>query len=118
VQPAGVLHLTELVGIRPPEPPASFLADRGYLPKGVPFLRRVLAFSGQIACRTDRTITVDGVAMGERGLLKWKHTEPGGEGDDDRVCDASEDRDIECVAYPRLKPKDDATALLVRVEPL
>jgi type IV secretory pathway protease TraF len=89
VQPAGVLHVTELVGIRPPEQLASFLADRGYLPKGVPFLKRVLVFSGQIACCTDRTITVDGVAMGERDLLEWKHTEPGGEGDDDRVCDAS-----------------------------
>ena len=117
MQPAGVLHVTELVGIRPPEPLASFLADRGYLPKGVPFLKRVLASSGQIACRTDPTIAVDGVAMGECDLLEWKHTEPG-EGDDDRDCDASKIRDIECVAYPRLKPKDDATALLVRVEPL
>jgi hypothetical protein len=26
---------------------------------------------------------------GERDLLEWKHTEPSGGGDDDRVCDAS-----------------------------
>ena len=65
VQPAGVLHVTDLVVIRPPEPLASFLADRGYLPKGVPLLKRVLALPGQTVCRTDRTITVDGIAIGE-----------------------------------------------------
>jgi conjugative transfer signal peptidase TraF len=65
VRPAGVLHVTELVVIRPPEPLATFLADRGYLPKGLPLLKRVLALPGQTVCRTDRTITVDGIAMGE-----------------------------------------------------
>ena len=65
VRPAGVLHVTELVVIRPPEPLASFLADRGYLPKGVPLLKHVLALPGQTVCRTDRTITVDGIVMGE-----------------------------------------------------
>ena len=65
VQPAGVLHVTELLVVRPPEPLASFLADRGYLPKGVPLLKRVLALPGQTVCRVDRAITVDGIAMGE-----------------------------------------------------
>ena len=65
VQPVGVLHITELVVVRPPEPLASFLADRGYLPKGVPLLKRVLALPGQTVCRADRAITVDGIAMGE-----------------------------------------------------
>lgn len=65
VRPAGVLHVTELLVVRPPEPLASFLADRGYLPKGVPLLKRVLALPGQTVCRTDRTITVDRIAMGE-----------------------------------------------------
>jgi conjugative transfer signal peptidase TraF len=65
MQPAGVLHVTELVVVRPPEPLASFLADRGYLPKGVPLLKRVLAVPGQTVCRTDRTISVDGIVMGE-----------------------------------------------------
>jgi conjugative transfer signal peptidase TraF len=65
LRPAGVLHVTELVVVRPPEPLASYLADRGYLPEGVPLLKRVLALPGQTVCRADRTITVDGVAMGE-----------------------------------------------------
>ena len=80
VQPAGVLHVTDLVVIRPPEPLASFLAGRGFLPIGVPLLKRVLALPGQTVCRTDRTITVDGIAMGEalerdrrgRTLPRWR----------------------------------------------
>jgi type IV secretory pathway protease TraF len=44
---------------------ATLLDERRYLPKGVPLLKRVLALPGQAVCRADRTITVDGVAMGE-----------------------------------------------------
>jgi conjugative transfer signal peptidase TraF len=65
VRPAGVLHVTELVVVRAPEPLARFLADRGYLPKDVPLLKRILALPGQTVCRMDRTITVDGIAMGD-----------------------------------------------------
>ena len=65
VRPAGVLHVTELVVVRAPEPLARFLADRGYLPKDVPLLKRILALPGQTVCRADLTITVDGIAMGD-----------------------------------------------------
>lgn len=65
VQPTRTLHVTELVVVRPPEPLASFLAERGYLPKGVPLLKRILALPGQAVCRIDRSITVDGIAMGK-----------------------------------------------------
>jgi conjugative transfer signal peptidase TraF len=65
IRPAGVLHVTELVVIQPPAALASFLDERRYLPKGVPMLKRILALPGQTVCRTDRTITIDGVAMGE-----------------------------------------------------
>jgi type IV secretory pathway protease TraF len=53
VQLAGVLHVSELVVIRPPEPLASFLADRGYLPKGVPLLlaRPCPSRADRLACR-------------------------------------------------------------------
>ncbi|WP_296739752.1 S26 family signal peptidase [Mesorhizobium sp.] len=60
----GPFEVTDLVAIDTPEPLASFLDARGYLPKGVPLLKRVLAVSGQTVCRTDFTITVDGVDMG------------------------------------------------------
>jgi len=65
IRPAGVLHVTELVVVRPPAALASFLDQRRYLPKGVPMLKRILALPGQTVCRSDRTITVDGIAMGE-----------------------------------------------------
>jgi conjugative transfer signal peptidase TraF len=80
IRPAGALHITELVVVRPPTPLASFLDERRYLPKGVPMLKRILALPGQTVCRTDRTITVDGTAMGQaldhdrsgRALPVWR----------------------------------------------
>ena len=65
VHPAGALQVGELLVITPSEPLAAFLDERRYLAKGVPLLKRVLALPGQAVCRVDRTITVDGVAMGE-----------------------------------------------------
>ena len=65
VRPAGALHVDELLVVVPPEPLATFLDERRYLPKGVPLLKHVLALPGQTVCRSDRTITVDGVTMGE-----------------------------------------------------
>jgi type IV secretory pathway protease TraF len=65
VHPAGTLHVNELLVVMPPEPLATFLDERRYLPKGVPLLKHVLALPGQTVCRSNRSITVDGVAMGE-----------------------------------------------------
>jgi type IV secretory pathway protease TraF len=65
VHPAGALRLNELLVVMPPEPLATFLDGRRYLPKGVSLLKHVLALPVQTVCRSDRTITVDGVAMGE-----------------------------------------------------
>jgi len=56
--------VTELVAILPPEPLATFLTDGGYLPRGIPMLKRVLALPGQTVCRDDRTITVDRTPVG------------------------------------------------------
>jgi conjugative transfer signal peptidase TraF len=60
----GPLEVTDLVAVHASEPLATFLAERGYLPKGVPLLKRVRAVSGQTVCRTNLTITVDGVEAG------------------------------------------------------
>ena len=54
VHPAGVLYVGELVVVAPPEPLASFLADRGYLPLGVPLLKHILALPRQTVCRIGR----------------------------------------------------------------
>ncbi len=64
VRPARPLHADELVVVTPPPPLASFLAARGYLPQGVPLLKHVLALPGQVVCRSDRKVTVDGAAVG------------------------------------------------------
>jgi conjugative transfer signal peptidase TraF len=64
VSPVDQLTPSELVAVDPPEPLASFLADGGYLPRGVPLLKRVVALPGQRVCRHDLTITVDGAAIG------------------------------------------------------
>ncbi|GGA51590.1 peptidase S26 [Nitratireductor aestuarii] len=60
----GNLDVTDLVAVDAPEPLATFLSDGGYLPRGVPLLKRVAALSGQRVCRTGPAITVDGVPMG------------------------------------------------------
>ena len=65
VRPLGALHVDELLVVMLPEPLATFLDERRYLPKGVPLLKHVLALPGQTICRSDRTITVDGVTMGD-----------------------------------------------------
>jgi conjugative transfer signal peptidase TraF len=65
VQPAVQLNVTELVAVRPPDLLAAFLDLNGYLPIGVPMLKRVLALSGQTVCRNGLKIAVDGVDLGE-----------------------------------------------------
>lgn len=65
VQPQTLLNVTELVAVQPPELLAVFLDLNGYLPIGVPMLKRVLAVPGQTVCRTGLVIAVDGVDMGE-----------------------------------------------------
>jgi conjugative transfer signal peptidase TraF len=64
LQPAGRLTVTELVAVRPPEPLATFLDLNGYLPIGIPMLKRVLALPGQMVCRKGLTIVIDGIEMG------------------------------------------------------
>lgn len=80
LRPAERFGVTELVAVQPPEPLATFLDLNGYLPIGVPMLKRVLALPGQTVCRSGATILVDDIAMGEardrdgrgRPLPKWQ----------------------------------------------
>jgi type IV secretory pathway protease TraF len=41
------------------------MAERRYLPRGVPLMKRVAALPGQRVCREGSHITVDGIDMGE-----------------------------------------------------
>lgn len=91
------LEVPDLVAITPPAPLAHMLDQRGYLPFGVPLLKRIVALPGQQVCRHGRAVTIDGVAMavarehdrigralpvwqgcqrigdGEAFLLNWQH---------------------------------------------
>ena len=64
IRPAADHPLGELVAVAPPEPLASFLANGGYLPKGVPLLKHVAALPGQRVCRVGAAVTVDGGRFG------------------------------------------------------
>jgi len=65
VQPLRTPHVGDLVAVVPPEPVARFLADGGYLPRGVPLLKHIAALAGDTVCRFGSTITVDNVALAE-----------------------------------------------------
>ena len=65
LQPVERLSVTELVAIQPPEPLKTFLDLNGYLPIGVPMLKRILALPGQAVCRTGLTVAVDDIEMGQ-----------------------------------------------------
>ena len=65
VRPIGALHDAELVAVMPPEPVASFLSQGGYLPRGVPLMKRVLGLPGQVVCRNGLSITIDKVDVGK-----------------------------------------------------
>ncbi len=65
IERADRIEVPELVAVRPPEPLAGFMVERGYVGRDVPLLKRVAGLPGQRVCRTGRAITVDGVAMGD-----------------------------------------------------
>ena len=65
VRPIGMLFDSELVAVTPIEPVESFLDNGGYLPRGVPLMKRILALPGQTVCRNGLRITVDQIEVGE-----------------------------------------------------
>jgi conjugative transfer signal peptidase TraF len=56
-------RLGDLVAIAPPPALGTFLAQRGYLPRGVPLLKRVAGLPGALVCRSGVFVTVNGVAV-------------------------------------------------------
>jgi type IV secretory pathway protease TraF len=54
------LHVGERVAIEPPPEMRRLLAERHYLPTGVPLLKRIAAVSGQRVCRFGHWVTIDG----------------------------------------------------------
>jgi conjugative transfer signal peptidase TraF len=58
------LDVTDLVAVAAPPLIAEFMADRGYLPMGVPMMKRVLALPGQTVCRHGLDIIAYGATIG------------------------------------------------------
>lgn len=56
-------RLGDLVAIDPPPALSRFLAARGYLPRGLPLLKRVAALPGALVCRSGTFVTVDGAGV-------------------------------------------------------
>ena len=81
--------LNDLVIAIPPEPLAAFLAGYGYLPRGVPLIKRVMALTGQTVCRQALMIMVDGINVGTaqardsmgRPLPEWQDCRVIGDGE-------------------------------------
>lgn len=54
------IALGDLILVRPPETLAAFLAERGYVARGVPLLKHVAALPPQVVCAEGTAIMVDG----------------------------------------------------------
>ncbi len=65
IEPPDRLEVTDLVAVMPHEPLASFMIRRGYIGRGAPLLKRVMALPGQRVCRTGIAVIVDGVPLGD-----------------------------------------------------
>jgi len=63
VDETGGIATGDLVAVAPPDELAAFLAERGYLPHGVPILKHVVALAGSVVCREGETVSVDGRPM-------------------------------------------------------
>lgn len=80
VQQADDLEVADLVAVAAPPLIAEFMADRGYLPMGVPMMKRVLALPGQTVCRHGLDIIAYGTTIGharefdnaDRKMPSWK----------------------------------------------
>lgn len=59
----GSLRVGSIVLARLPAGVAAFAAQRGYLPEGVPILKRVGAVAPQAVCVLDRLVWIDGVPV-------------------------------------------------------
>ncbi|MFI0849123.1 S26 family signal peptidase [Mesorhizobium sp. IMUNJ 23232] len=74
------IEVTDLAVVTPPDELATFLDERGYLPRGLPLIKRVLALSGTTVCRSGAEIVAYGTTYGQardrdtrgRSLPTWQ----------------------------------------------
>lgn len=81
VQPDRHPAVGDLVVVRPPKSLSKFLAEGGYLPRGVPLLKQVAAVAGDTVCRSDATITIDHTIVAvAHEHDRWGHPLPAWDG--------------------------------------
>jgi conjugative transfer signal peptidase TraF len=61
LSPVRAVHVGDLVAIRPPGEPATWMDRRGYLPSGALLIKQVAALAPSRVCRLGPRVTVDGV---------------------------------------------------------
>lgn len=64
IEKAEELHVGDIVLARIPAVSATLAAQRGYLPAGVPILKRIGALAPQSVCVSDRMVRIDGDVVG------------------------------------------------------
>jgi conjugative transfer signal peptidase TraF len=64
VEPVDRIGVSDIAVVMPPKPLADLLAQREYLPNGLPLLKHVLALGGTMVCRRGGFIIVHGVSFG------------------------------------------------------
>ncbi|MCC5989360.1 MAG: S26 family signal peptidase [Pararhodobacter sp.] len=64
LEPVDRVAIGDLVAVQPPEGLVHFLAERGYLPQGVPLLKHVVALPGAEVCRDGAVIRINGQVLG------------------------------------------------------
>lgn len=69
VRGAASLHVGERVAIAPPSELRRYLAERGYLPSGVPLLKEVAALPGATVCRRGLVIMINSEPAGRARAL-------------------------------------------------
>lgn len=89
MESAASLHVGSIVLARLPAHVAAFAAQRGYLPSGMPILKRVGALAPQSVCVRDHVVRIDGAAVAttrthdgaHRPLPVWTPCRPLAEGE-------------------------------------
>lgn len=64
LHPLEQVSIGDLVAVQPPPALSDYLDAHGYLPRGVPLLKHVVALEGALVCRSGDEITVDHRSLG------------------------------------------------------
>lgn len=73
IRPPVALHAGSIVLVQLPAGAAAFAAQRGYLPKGVPILKRIGAMAPQSVCVREQAVRIDGIAVATTLAHDGKH---------------------------------------------